>query len=86
LDLVISNYAFSELPRPLQDRYLQRLMLKARRGYLTMNSGKDQSARGEITAQELCDLIPGCVLLPEEPLTARNNYILAWGTTPRKSP
>jgi hypothetical protein len=85
LDLVISNYAFSELPRQLQDRYLERIILKARRGYLTMNSGKDRSVRGEITAGELLDLIRGSVLLPEEPLTGRDNYILAWGIMPRQA-
>jgi len=82
LDLVISNYAFSELPRQLQDRYLERIVLKARRGYLTMNSGKDRSARGEVTAGELLNLIRGSVLLPEEPLTGRGNYIIAWGAKP----
>jgi hypothetical protein len=39
-DLVISNYAFSELPSELQTRYIEKIILKAKRGYLTINSGK----------------------------------------------
>jgi len=82
LDLVISNYAFSELPRQLQDRYLQQIILKARRGYLTMNGGKDRTMRGKLTAEELLSLIGGSVILPEEPQTGHDNYILAWGVVP----
>ena len=38
-DLVISNYAFSELPKDLQTVYIDKVLKKSKRGYLTMNSG-----------------------------------------------
>ena len=47
-DLVVSNYAFSELPRPLQEQYLQKIVRKSKRGYLTMNSGKDRASGGGV--------------------------------------
>ena len=42
-DLVISNFAFSELPRALQIKYVEKVLSKSKRGYLVMNSGNDDS-------------------------------------------
>lgn len=39
-DLVISNYAFSELNREIQDIYLEKVILPAKHGYLTYNPGQ----------------------------------------------
>ena len=38
LDLVISNFAFSELRRDLQDNYLQKVLLRSRAGFVIINS------------------------------------------------
>jgi hypothetical protein len=43
-DLAISNYAFSELPSQLQCKYIEKILTKSSRGYLTMNSGRENSA------------------------------------------
>lgn len=40
-DLVISNYAFSELPSKLQRMYIKKVLSKCKKGYLTMNSGRE---------------------------------------------
>lgn len=80
-DLVISNYAFSELPRKIQDEYLDKVILKARRGFMLMNSGKSNAtgrSDGKISAEELHRIIPNLRELPEVPLTSPDNYLLVW--------
>ena len=87
-DLVISNYAFSELPRKLQEIYMNKIILNSRCGYLTMNTGlvkksekitsSDKQLR-RYTSEELIEIIPGAKLINEIPLTSRNNYIIIWG-------
>lgn len=81
-DLVISNYAFSELTTHIQRAYIRKVLAKAKRGYLTMNSGKvDFAGRDDekLSLDELTHLLPPFTVFNEEPLTAPNNYIIAWG-------
>ena len=81
-DLVISNYAFSELPKSLQIKYIEKVLIKSKRGYITMNSGygKDNlRSFKKMSIQEIRDHLPNTTLLKEEPLTYEYNYILIWG-------
>lgn len=81
-DLVISNYAFSELPYSVQNDYVDRILTRAKRGYLTMNSGRtNKSGRstGKMSLEELLQHLPGAEVLEEDPLTGPDNYILVWG-------
>lgn len=81
-DLVISNYAFSELPRSVQLDYVENVISKSKRGYMTMNSGKlnlTGRSDGKMSLLELEVHIPGCEVLNEEPLTSPDNYLLIWG-------
>ena len=79
-DLVISNYAFSELPRLLQIKYIDKVLSRSRRGYLTMNSGFGGTPSDrKLSVDELRGLLPEFELFEEEPLTAPGNYIIAWG-------
>lgn len=75
-DLLISNYAFSELTRAVQLTYLENVIARASRGYITWNSLSPDGLRPE----ELLSLIPGSKLLEEEPRTAPDNVIVVWGT------
>ena len=79
-DLVISNYAFSELPKTLQLAYIKKVLANSKKGYLTMNSGlgNDRSA-GKLALSELTELLPEFRVIEEEPLTADQNYIIVWG-------
>jgi len=77
-DLVISNYAFSELSRPVQDVYLERVIKNARMGYMTCNTISPKEFRS-YTGNELTHIIHNSHILNEEPLTATGNYIIAWG-------
>jgi putative sugar O-methyltransferase len=82
-DLVISNYAFSELPSELQLTYIRKVLSRAKRGYLTMNSGLGgPRAHGKLSLDELRELLPEFSLFEEEPLTHEYNYIIAWGFDP----
>lgn len=81
-DLVISNYAFSELPKEIQSGYIEGVLRNARRGYLIMNSGRtDFSGRssGKYSLDELKASLPEFEVLPESPLTGPDNYVIVWG-------
>ena len=81
-DLVISNYAFSELPKSLQLDYVEKVLTRSKRGYLIMNSGKSNISgfsKGKLTLKELEDLLPGVEILEEVPNTGPDNYVLVWG-------
>ncbi len=77
-DLVISNYAFSELIRDVQDVYLNQVIKKARRGYITWNAMSHDKLDG-YSVEELLKIIPGAHTIEEEPLTAPGNCIIIWG-------
>jgi hypothetical protein len=80
-DLIISNYAFSELPAQLQMTYIKKVISKSKRGYLTMNSGLKDSIfkENKLSLEELKKLLPPFEIFPESPLTAPNNFIIVWG-------
>ena len=81
-DLVISNYAFSELPADVQRDYILKIFKNTSCGYLTMNSGRsDLTGRsfGKMSLAEITAAIPGCEILEEDPLTGPDNYIIVWG-------
>lgn len=86
-DLVLSNYAFSELSKPVQDVYLRRVVLNSKRGYITYNEMPAETfGRGHFVsykASEVQQMIPGSRLLKEEPSMhperERQNSILVWG-------
>lgn len=77
-DLVISNYAFSELNREVQDQYLKNVVLPSPRGYITWNNLSAEILGGYSLA-ELVRLIPNSQIHPEKPNTAEANAILVWG-------
>lgn len=79
IDLVISNYAFSELPRDLQLKYIAKVLSRAKRGYMTMNSGMTVGDGRHMTVDELRTHLPPLQVLDEVPLTSAGNYILVWG-------
>jgi len=76
-DLVISNYAFSELSRSIQEEYLNNVVLNSEHGYITWNDLAFQHL-GSFSLAELLRLIPNSQILAEVPLTARNNSIIYW--------
>ncbi len=77
-DLVISNYAFTELPRAIQDVYLSKVILNSKRGYITYNEHSPEKFNS-YKSNELLAMIPGSKALSEEPLTNPKNCIIVWG-------
>jgi len=78
-DLVLSNYAFSELPRPVQDVYLSKVILNSQRGYMTYNEITPDEFNS-YKSNELAAMIPDARILEETPLTSERNCIIVWGT------
>jgi hypothetical protein len=81
-DLVISNYAFTELPRSLQSIYIKKILSRSLRGYITLNSGVEGSAYADSDRYSLSELraaLPPFRIIPEEPLSAAGNFIIVWG-------
>jgi len=81
-DLAISNYAFSELPKLIQEIYLKTVLSKSKSGYMIMNSGlSDYTGRseGKLSLANIRKYLPNSVVVQEKPLTSRDNYILLWG-------
>ena len=85
-DLVISNYAWSELPKKLQLKYIEKIMLNSNMGYLTMNSGQGgESGAVKLNLSELKDNLPNFEIFEERPSTGPYNYIICWGHKEGKS-
>lgn len=80
-NLVISNYAYTELDRGLQDLYKIKIIDKSDNGYITcnfINGFIPGSVFPTYTKEELLNLKVNTEILPEEPLTFPNNFILIW--------
>jgi putative sugar O-methyltransferase len=80
-DLVLSNYAFTELRRDIQDVYLNKVILKSKRGYITYNEITPGGFKS-YKSGELIEMIPGSRMVKEEPLTHPKNCIIVWGENP----
>ncbi len=79
-DLVISNYAFSEVPPQTQISYIKKILLNSKNGYLTMNSGKQNSIfKNHLSLEEIKNYMKNITILEEEPNTCEGNYIIIWG-------
>lgn len=76
-DLVISNYAFSELRRVVQEDYLCKIISSAAHGYLTCNFIVP-AYYDAMTESEYMARIPGARVLPEVPETHRLNRVVVW--------
>lgn len=77
-DLFISNYAFSELRRDIQNEYLDKFVFKSRRGYVTYNHITPKTW-GSYSAVEFAKKIEGSEIIAEEPNSADGNVIVLWG-------
>lgn len=78
-DLVISNYAYSELTAPFRKKYIDTIIQFAKRGYLTCNvAGSDLFASKQQLLQELTQNNVPWIELEEKPLTDPHNYLVCW--------
>jgi hypothetical protein len=84
IDLVVSNYAFSELPRNLQESYIQKVLSKSAKGYLSMNEQSNMVKTKEFPSppyqlEDLRSRLPTFEVIDETPLTGPGNYIIIRG-------
>ena len=79
-DFIISNYAFSELPKKLQIKYMERFIKFSKAGYLTMNSGKERRENENcLSIDDIKYYLPSLKIIEEEPKTYETNYVIIWG-------
>jgi hypothetical protein len=78
IDLLISNYAFSELSREVQNQYLSDFVLRSKRGYVIFNKIIDDKF-DTMTSEEFMNRVPGAVEIREYPQTFVGNTLIVWG-------
>lgn len=79
-DLVISNYAFSELDRAAQDEYIKTVISTSDRGYITYNWNPSDPNRYD--KKEIIEVLSRHHKLrvsDEHPRTGTYNFVIAWG-------
>jgi hypothetical protein len=77
-DLLISNYALSEVSRELQLEYMNKVVLNCPRGYMAWNL-LSEIENGGLTVNEVLELIPGASKVDEVPLSHKGNVVITWG-------
>ena len=78
-DLFISNYAFTELDKKLQQIYLDKVISKSTHGYITCNFISKDCEVDSYTKEELLKQISHqYVIVDEFPKTHPDNFLLLW--------
>jgi hypothetical protein len=77
-DLIISNYAFSELFRDTQEVYFENVVKGSKAGYVIYNH-LHPHPKNSMSAEEFASRIPGAIILKENPLTFPGNVLVVWG-------
>jgi len=76
-DMVISNYAFTEMRREIQDVYLEKVILSSQKGYITYNEINPASFNS-YTKAELAKMLPNLKELEEVGILHSKDCILMW--------
>lgn len=84
-DLLISEFAFSELIRRVQDVYLEKIILKSKAGYITWNDGiyKKVWNTDGYSLKEILSIIPGARAVQIPPKMYQGDQetcTILWGT------
>ena len=83
-DLVISDYAFSELGKPAQEIYIEKILSKSKAGYVTWDGDffAEAGLYDGYTLEEFVSFLPkDAIILPENPVTtSTKNRVVVWGT------
>jgi len=78
-DVVISNYALSELRREVQTRYIKAFIDPASSGFVIWNHISPRAFRS-LTATDFAAMVSGR-LIDERPLSYPGNQVVVWGST-----
>ena len=71
-DLIISNYALTEVLEPAQSQYVEKVLLKSSRGYVIKNGAM-------ASLPLLQEAFPGFRIGEDTKSQAKNNQIIRWG-------
>lgn len=74
-NLIISNYAFSELNRDVQNGYLDKIINKCDHGYMICNMINNFDS---FSKDELVGMNKNIKVIEEEPKTHQNNFVIYW--------
>jgi putative sugar O-methyltransferase len=77
-DLVISNYAFSELTLELQEEYFEKIVSRSEKGFFIYNQITPDEYR-TMSAKEFAARIEGAEIFSERPLSHPGNVVVVWG-------
>ncbi|HSX12770.1 MAG TPA: class I SAM-dependent methyltransferase, partial [Rhabdochlamydiaceae bacterium] len=81
-DLVISHYGFTQTDAQQQKDYLRKILSKADRGYLICNFFPKTFGISALSKENLLKQLSKAgisyEILPEEPLTGQNHFIIMW--------
>jgi len=77
VDLIISNFAFSELSRSVQEQYMVNVIQRAEHGYILWNRLSETKLDG-MTAEEFGERIPNAKIEPETPSSYKGNVLISW--------
>ena len=75
-DLLISNFAFSELDKRTQDLYLEKYIRRSAHGYMIWNNINQPGFSYNLN--EVLELIPNSFIKNEIPLTDNGNFLIIW--------
>jgi len=75
---ILGRLPFTELPRAIQDIYLNKVILNSTRGYITYNEITPPEYNS-YKSSELIEIIPNSVVFDETPVTHPKNCIIVWG-------
>ena len=80
-DLLISNYAFSELSRPIQQIYIDKILRKSKRGFMLVNNMTDQFAIDQFSYAEIMSALPAPSQILADPVCPeiQTNRLILWG-------
>ena len=79
-DFVMSNYAFSELKKEMQDQYLEKIIRNSAYGYFQINPDASQCYNREELIAILMTLNSDTLVLPDKPMNEwyPNNFIFSF--------
>lgn len=81
-DLVISHFGFTQTNEELQKLYLKKILARANRGYLVCNFFPKTLGMSALTKENLLKKLTKAgisyEILPEEPITGQNHFIIMW--------
>ena len=80
-DLLISNYAFSELSRPIQEIYINKVLCKSKRGFMLVNNMAETFTIDQFSYAEIISALPSPgEMLPDSASPGFDtNRLILWG-------